>query len=169
MKKLVLAIVTLVVLVLTQDVFSQQVAETENINAKGTVITHISVTAKRDLDFGTDIVPGVAKTVDKAVTNSGKFTLAGEKSRQIAITFTLPTNLSHGNDLMPIIFSATDAGYQNSASPMTAFNPAIVQNASFSSTGTMDIYLGGKVTPSSSQASGVYTAPITISLLYTTM
>ncbi|MCX6159711.1 MAG: DUF4402 domain-containing protein [Ignavibacteriae bacterium] len=168
MKKLVLAIVTLVVLVLTQDVFSQQVAETENINAKGTVITHISVTAHRDLDFGTDIVPGVAKTVDKAATNSGKFTLAGEKSRQIAITFTLPSNLSSGTNLMPITFTTTDAGYQNSVSPMTAFNPAVVQNASFSSTGTMEVYLGGKVTPSSSQASGVYTAPVTISLLYTT-
>jgi len=168
MKKLVLAIVTLVVLVLTQDVFSQQVPVTDNINAKGTVITHISVTAKRDLDFGTDIVPGVAKTVDKSATTSGKFTLAGQISRQIAITFTLPTNLSSGTNLMPITFTTTDAGYQNSVSPMTAFNPAVVQNASFSATGTMDVYLGGKVTPTAGQVSGLYTAPVTISLVYTT-
>jgi len=168
MKKLVLAIVTLVVLVLTQDVFSQQVPVTDNINAKGTVITHISVTAKRDLDFGTDIVPGVAKTVDKSATTSGKFTLAGQISRQIAITFTLPTNLSSGTNLMPITFTTTDAGYINTGTTMTAFNPAVVQNASFSATGTMDVYLGGKVTPTAGQVSGLYTAPVTISLVYTT-
>ena len=168
MKKLFVAIVTLAVLVLTQDVFSQQTPVTDNINAKGTVITHISVTSKRDLDFGTDIVPGVATTIDKSAATSGKFSLAGQVSRQIAITFTLPSNLTSGANTMPITFTTTDAGYVNSASPMTAFNPAVVQNATFSATGTMDIYLGGKVTPSAGQVSGFYTAPVNISLQYTT-
>jgi len=168
MKKLFVAIVTLAVLVLTQDVFSQQTPVTDNINAKGTVITHISVTSKRDLDFGTDIVPGVATTVDKSAATSGKFSLAGQVSRQIAITFTLPSTLTSGANTMPISFTATDAGYVNTGTTVVAFNPAVVQNASFSATGTMDIYLGGKVTPSAGQVSGVYTAPVNISLQYTT-
>jgi len=167
MKKLFVTIAVLVVLVLTQDIFAQQTPVTDNISAKGTVINHISVTSKRDLDFGNDIVPGVIKTVDKAAANSGKFSLAGQPSREISITFTLPSNLLSGANTLPISFTTTDAGYQTGAT-IVAFNPAVVQNASFSATGTMDVVLGGKVTPSAGQLSGFYTAPVNISLQYTT-
>ena len=167
MKKLFVTIAVLVVLVLTQDIFAQQTPVTDNISAKGTVITHISVTAKRDLDFGNDIVPGVIKTVDKAAANSGKFSLAGQPNREMSITFTLPSNLVSGENTMPITFTTTDAGYQTGES-LVGFNPAAVQNASFSATGTMDVYLGGKVTPAAGQVSGFYTAPVNISLQYTT-
>jgi len=167
MKKLFVTIAVLIVLVLTQDIFAQQTPVTDNISAKGTVITHISVTSKRDLDFGNDIVPGVIKAVDKSAANSGKFTLAGQPSREISITFTLPTTLSYLTNTLPISFTTTDAGYQTGAS-IVAFNPAVVQNASFSATGTMDVFLGGTVTPSAGQVSGFYTAPVNISLQYTT-
>jgi len=167
MKKLFVTVAVLVVLVLTQDIFAQQTPVTDNISAKGTVITHITVTSKRDLDFGNDIVPGVVKAVDKAAANSGKFSLAGQPNREMSITFTLPTTLSYSTNTMPISFSTTDAGYQTGAS-IVPFNPATVQNASFSATGTMDVFLGGTVTPSAGQVSGFYTAPVNISLQYTT-
>ena len=95
MKKLFVTIAVLIVLVLTQDIFAQQTPVTDNISAKGTVINHITVTSKRDLDFGNDIVPGVVKAVDKSAANSGKFSLAGQPSREISITFTFPTTLSY--------------------------------------------------------------------------
>jgi len=167
MKKLFVTVAVLVVLVLTQDIFAQQTPVTDNISAKGTVITHITVTSKRDLDFGNDIVPGVVKAVDKAAANSGKFSLAGQPNREMSITFTLPTTLSYSTNTMPISFSTTDAGYQTGAS-IVPFNPAVVQNASFSATGTMDVFLGGTVTPAAGQISGFYTAPVNISLQYTT-
>ena len=72
-----------------------------------------------------------------------------------------------GANTLPISFTTTDAGYQTGAT-IVAFNPAVVQNASFSATGTMDVFLGGTVTPSAGQVSGFYTAPVNISLQYTT-
>lgn len=168
MKKLFLAIAVVLALTVSKDMFAQQVPVTAQINAKGTVITHITVSSKQDLDFGNDIVAGVATTVDKEATNAGKFLLAGQPSRQISIKFTLPTELSNGTNKMPITFSTTDAGYKVTGSNVTAFNPAVSNNVSFGTNGAMEIVLGGKVSPSSTQIAGSYTAPVTISLQYTT-
>ncbi|MFA7361161.1 MAG: DUF4402 domain-containing protein [Candidatus Kapaibacterium sp.] len=168
MKKFFLAIAVVLVLTVSKDVLAQQVPVTSQINAKGTVITHITVSSKQDLDFGNDIVAGVATTVDKEASNAGKFLLAGQPNRQISIAFTLPTNLLNGTTTMPITFTTTDAGYIVNSGSVSAFNPAVSKNASFGTNGAMEIVLGGTVTPSSTQTAGSYTAPVTISLQYTT-
>ncbi|MFA5010941.1 MAG: DUF4402 domain-containing protein, partial [Ignavibacteria bacterium] len=99
---------------------------------------------------------------------AGKFLLAGQPNRQISIAFTLPTNLTNEGNTMPITFSTTDAGYIVNSGSISAFNPAVSTNASFGTDGAMEIVLGGTVTPSSTQVAGQYTAPVTISLQYTT-
>ena len=168
MKKVVLAIAVVFALAMSQNIFAQQVPVTANINAKGTVITHITVTSTSDLDFGDDLIAGIATTVDKTASNAGKFVLAGQRNRQMNIAFTLPSNLLNGAYTMPISFTSTDAGFKTSGSQITAFNPASGSNATFGSDGTMEVYLGGKVTPSQTQEAGQYTAPVTITLQYTT-
>ena len=168
MKKYFLAIAVVIALTVSKDIFAQQVPVTSQINAKGTVITHITVSSTRDLDFGNDIVAGVATTVSKTAETSGKFLLSGQPNRQISIAFTLPTNLLNGENTMPIAFSTTDAGYIVNSNPISAFDPSVSKNASFGTNGAMEVYLGGTVTPSSTQVAGQYTAPVTISLQYTT-
>jgi len=167
MQKIVITIAIIVVLVLTQNIFAQQTPVTDNISAKGTVIAHITVTSKRDLDFGNDIVPGIIKSVDKTSANSGKFSFAGQPNREISITFTLPSIVTSSVNSMQISFSTTDAGYQTDGA-LIDFDPYVTKNASFSGTGTMDVYIGGKVKPSTGQVSAFYTAPFNISLQYTT-
>ena len=164
MKKLFFTLALVLTVIFVNNSFAQI---TGSILAKGTVLAPISITATRDLDFGNDILPGIVRTVDKSASTSGKFSLAGQSSKQINITLTTPTNLINGANNLPISFTATDAGYKTPTGTLTAFNPATPTNASFGSEGTMDVFLGGKVTPASNQVAGLYTATVNISLYYT--
>ncbi len=141
--------------------------ETSNITAKATVLTRISVTSKRDLDFGENIVPGIQNIVDKTSASSGKFSISGQASKYISISFLLPSQLINGQNSMPITFTSTDAGYQLPHGSVIAINPAGASTVKFDKEGTMDIFLGGKVTPSGSQATGLYSSAITVNLQYT--
>lgn len=164
MKKVFKHILFLFLTILSIDSYAQVTA---SITATATVLTGISIVSKSDLDFGSDIVPGILRTVDKSNANSGRFSLTGSPNKQISIRFITPTQLSNGGNTMPITFGSTDAGYQIPGGNIVSFNPSLVSNASFGSQGTMTVFLGGKVTPSSNQASGFYTASITLNLEYT--
>lgn len=164
MKKIIILTIVLAATIVSVNGFSQVTA---SISATATVLTGISVTNKSDLNFGDDIVPGVQRVVDKTNANSGRFSLLGSPNKQISISFTTPTQLFNGTSSMPITFSSSDAGYQVPGGSVIPFNPVVVSNASFGSQGTMTVYLGGKVTPSSNQESGLYTASITVNLEYT--
>jgi len=164
MKNTITAIIVLTVLVLTNVSFSQV---TGTINAKATVLSPISVTSTSDLNFGTSILPGVAVTIDKTSANAGQFNLTGQATKQISVTMTLPSNLTSNGNTLPISFTSTDGGWKTPAGSWNAFNPAVTTTATFASEGTMIVSLGGKVTPSHTQASGNYTSTASISLYYT--
>lgn len=164
MKKLFLTLILVIVTISFSNSYSQI---TGSITAKGTVLTPISVSSTRDLDFGTDILPGVDKSVNINAATSGKFSLTGQASKQINISLTLPTNLLKGVVTMPITFSATDAGTKTTTGTMTTFNPASGTTASFGTDGKLDVFIGGTVDPSHTQAAGAYTGTISISLYYT--
>jgi len=164
MKKLFLTLALVLTVIFVNNSFAQI---TGNITAKGIVLSPISITATRDLDFGDDIIPGIARTIDKTATSSGKFSLAGQALKELNVTLTTPTELVNGANNLPISFTATDAGYKTPTGTLTAFDPAAPINASFGSEGTMDVFLGGKVTPASNQVAGLYTATVNISLYYT--
>jgi hypothetical protein len=163
MKKISAIILIICVLFISEDLYSQK---TGNINATAMVLTRISVTNKRDLDFGANIVPGIQQTVDKTAASSGKFSVSGQPSKQISILLTLPAQLLNGSNSMPITFTSTDAGYQLPGGSIVAFNPAATATIAFGADGTMDIFLGGKVTPSTNQVSGVYMGLVTVNLQY---
>lgn len=162
MKKL-FSIILLIFLALSNS-YSQ---ESSNITVSATVLTRISITSKSDLNFGTDIVPGIARIVAKTDATSGRIGISGLANKQISIGFVIPSTLSNGTTTMPITFSTTDAAYQIPGGAVTAFNPAVVTNATFGAAGTMNLFLGGKVTPSGSQQGGLYTGTITVNLQYT--
>ncbi len=169
MKKLFLAIAILTVLAVSKDMFAQQNTISASITAQGTVIQQITAQGTRALDFGTDLIGGVPTSVDKASANSGKFEITGKSSREINIDFDLPSNLSDGSgNNLAISFSSTDAGYVTDGSSMTAFNPSTGTSANISATGTMEVYLGGTVSPTPNQVPGYYSGTIQINLQYTT-
>lgn len=168
MKTLFKTTITVILLMITINAFSQQVPVTSTIQAKATVIDHIKVINSRDLNFGNDIIAGVTYTVDKTSNNSGKFNITGQKNREISILFSLPSVLVSNTNTLPIIFNSTDAGFvTNSGQPYTSFNPSTGTTTSFSGQGEMEIVLGGTITPSATQEPGYYKAPVTITLQYT--
>ena len=169
MKKLFLAVAVFVVLAVSKDMFAQQNVVSATITAKGTVNQHITAQGTRALDFGADLIGGVPTSVDKASSNSGKFEITGKAGREISIDFDLPSNLTDGTgNNLAISFSSTDAGYINNGSTLNAFNPSSGTNANMSATGTMEVYLGGTVSPTPNQVPGYYSGTVQINLQYTT-
>ncbi|MFA7361163.1 MAG: hypothetical protein WC139_09015 [Candidatus Kapaibacterium sp.] len=166
MNKLISTLSILILLTTIKTVYSQKVPTSQQINIKAEVISHSIVVSKRDLDFGNDIVPGIAKSINKASENSGSFEIQGKKNKAIKVSFTLPEILTNSSNLIDISFSSTDAGYITNGN-MKAFDPRKGVNTKLSGSGKMEIFLGGTITPSNNQASGFYSAPIIVHLLYT--
>jgi len=140
---------------------------TATIIAKGTVLSPISVSTTRDLDFGEDILPGIDRVIDKNSNSAGKFTIMGQPGKEISITMSLPVELISGEEILPITFSATDAGYKIPSGSMVDFDPFNPVNAVFGSDGSMEIYLGGTAKPYYSQAAGMYDGTVTVVFYYT--
>jgi hypothetical protein len=112
------------------------------------------------------VFPGVAKTVLVTDATAGRWDVAGAASTPVSLNFTLPANLSSGANLMPI---ATWTGNHNTtAAPTgTGFTPSGTPTAAtLSATGALFVYIGATVSPLANQAAGVYTAPVTLTVLY---
>jgi hypothetical protein len=140
---------------------------TATITAKGTVLSPISVSTTKDLEFGDDILPGIDRAIDKNSNSAGKFTIMGQPGKEISITMSLPLELINGEEVMPVSFSATDAGYKIPGGSVVEFDPSNPVNAVFGSDGTMEINLGATVKPVYSQAPGYYDGTITVVFYYT--
>jgi hypothetical protein len=164
MRKLVaLALAVLALVVFTTPVYAQ--VNNASITATATVQAPINVTAVTNLDFQS-VFPGVAKTVLVTDATAGRWDVFGAASTPVSLNFTLPANLSSGANLMPI---ATWTGNHNtSAAPTgTGFTPSGTPTAAtLSAGGLLFVYIGATVSPLANQAAGVYTAPVTLTVLY---
>jgi hypothetical protein len=164
MRKLVaLALAVLALVVFTTPVYAQ--VNNASITATATVQAPINVTAVSNLDFQS-VFPGVAKTVLVTDATAGRWDVAGAASTPVSLNFTLPNNLSSGANLMPI---ATWTGNHNTtAAPTgTGFTPSGTPTAAtLSATGALFVYIGATVSPLANQAAGVYTAAVTLTVLY---
>ncbi len=163
--KRILAAAIVVALILPVSAF----AVSGTINATANVLTPLSVTnGLRDLDFG-DVFPGLNKSVALTDATSGKWRIDGEAGKEVQMSFSLPANLSFGGNNMPISFSATDAGWfdrTSSAVPCPSIPPA-GDTEFLSGTGEGFVWLGGTVAPAANQAAGVYTATVSLDVVYT--
>lgn len=141
-----------------------------NIQALAQVLTALQVAADEDLDFGL-VVQGIAKTVDPSApasgTTSGQFTITGQPSQAVSVTFTLlPATLTSGVNTLPITYTGV---HHTSSTPGggTAFTPSTgVNSTPLSGTGNLYIFLGGTVTPGGGQASGSYSGTVTMEVAY---
>jgi hypothetical protein len=158
-------------LVLMVATAAQAQPNSATIQVTANVLTPLTVTAGGNLVFG-DVFPGVNKSV--AITDAGaagSWSVAGVTSSEVTLTFTLPASLASGGNTMPIVFGATDAGYNTTAAAggATTFDPAggATTDLSADATGVLYLWIGGTVQPAANQAAGGYSAGITLTVDYT--
>jgi len=135
----------------------------------------ITFTNLQDLNFGT-VTRGVPATVVQNTAAAAKVRVAGSANAFTQIRFTLPTQLPNIQAVpginMPITFAANSARWRrtnDNPGGGTIFNPAVgVNNARFGGAANpyFFVYLGGTVSPSATQAPGVYQGSIILTITY---
>jgi hypothetical protein len=124
----------------------------------------LSVTGIRNLAFG-PVIRGVALHVlPSDAVRSGQFRFVTPIGSVVRLQFTLPNRLNGpAGATMPISFNSTDAFAVGAAAPVT-FNPNNAQTFTIVSSNTINVYIGGTVSPSAAQTFGSYANTITLTL-----
>lgn len=144
-----------------------QAQTTANVAATATVVTPLVVTGTAPLAFG-NVFQTVNKTVAATDAASGRFGITGFGTSQVALTFTLPANLTSGGNNLPIDQWDVRSNGTNAPATATAFtvvsgtpvNRNLVANSLF-------LFVGGRVVPGAAQAAGAYTGSIVLAAAYT--
>jgi hypothetical protein len=134
--------------------------QSANVSATATVVTPLIVTGGANLAFG-DVFQGVNKTVPFSDASSGRFSITGFGTSQVAMTFTLPTNLVNGANTLPI--DSWDIRSNATALTVTSGVPV---NGNLAA-GNLFLFVGGRVLPAVAQAAGSYTGSIVLAAAYT--
>lgn len=133
----------------------------------------LTIGNQADVRFG-NVVPGVPTTINpRTSANAGQFQVNGTRNAEIAITMTLPTQLSTGFWTMPITFGATSGCWrrQPGQAGCTFWNPSTVLVRRIRNQAPPNdhffVWVGGTVAPSPTQHTGVYLGTVGISVVYT--
>ena len=143
-------------------------AQTNNatISATATVQTPINVLGAQALAFG-NVFPGVNKAVPATdLTNAGRFDVTGQLSTPVNLSFSLPATLSSGANTMPIDTYTGVHALNSAQTGGVAFNPVTGASPTLSGTGGLFVWIGARVVPATNQAQGVYTANVTMTVVY---
>jgi hypothetical protein len=142
-------------------------SNTNTIQANAQVQTPINVAAGQPLVFG-NVFPGVNKVVGpNDLTDAGRFDVTGQGSTPVTLSFTLPATLSAGGPTMPIDqFQAIRADDNAQLVNGAFFSPGASNAATLGALGTLFVWVGARVTPAVSQAAGLYTGDITLTVVY---
>jgi len=134
--------------------------------------TALAIGQLRSLLFG-NVTPGTPVTVDGRNASAGQFEVQGTRNAEVAITMTLPTQLSTGFWTMPISFGPTSGCWrrQTGQNACTYWDPntVLVQRVRNNPVPNnhLWVWIGGTVSPAAAQHSGVYTASIGLTVVYT--
>jgi len=153
---------TLAVLVTATQVAAGQ--SSASIQATAVVQQALSVTARRDLAFGT-VTAGGQYSVGSAQPEAGQWSLAGDGNLGVSLTFTLPSQLSGVGVLVPInswsaLFSPMSTPAGNSFTPISG-----QAYQGFLSGGQLWTFIGATISPPVG-ASGSYSASIVLTVAY---
>jgi hypothetical protein len=142
-------------------------AQSATIAATATVVTPITVTGTAPLAFG-NVFQGVNKTIAFSDATSGRFSLTGYLTSQVAMTFTLPATLTSGANSMPINTYDVRVNGTNSTAGTTALTvtSGVPVNSNFVA-GALFVFIGGRVQPTAAQAAGTYSGTIVLAAAYT--
>jgi hypothetical protein len=177
MKNAILSLSALLVLV-----GSSAFAQSASVNSTATIVTPITATATAPLAFGT-ITKGSTATVAATSSQAGAVTFSGDEADNITIsvpsTATIATTSGAGSNMTVTINRATlrvhATNAQGSATTLDASSgtatTALSADASgdgVNSDGLGQTYLwiGGSVTPTSTQQRGSYSGTFTVSAAY---
>ncbi len=145
-------------------------ARAQSIEASAIVVGgNLTITRERDLDFG-DVIRGVPATIAVANAASARFLVRGTRGAEISLDFLLPIFLTVGPYTLPIGFGPTSAGHSTLPQSRNAvlFDPRLTHITRLRpSNGRLYTWLGGTVSPSLTQAPGVYTGAVTLVVSYT--
>ena len=128
----------------------------------------LTVQGVRDLDFGV-VLPGIQAAVTPTdPIKSGQFYFRTPAiGSRVQIRFVLPSQLSGpGGATMAISFSNNDAMAQETApsSLRSFFNPRSTRNVRMRTSTDANIWLGGRVSPTATQAVGAYSAAVVLTV-----
>ncbi len=127
----------------------------------------ISLTPIRNLAFGPVIV-GVPTSVGPShPTRSGQYRLIAPIGARVRFRFTLPSRLDGPSGArLTISFGASDAIAVGSASNSVpvSFDPRVQQTFEIVTSTTINVFIGGRVTPTANQRQGNYTGTITFTV-----
>lgn len=140
--------------------------QSASITAQAVVQQPLNVTAGNNLDFG-NVLPGVAKAVAATDAGAGTFRIQGQSTFEVAMTYTLPTNLQNGGNNLPINSWSGLHNGTNSTAGATSFAPGAVANVDVYGTGDIWVFLGATVTPGVNQVAGTYTGLVQLNVAYT--
>jgi hypothetical protein len=126
-----------------------------------------SVVGTRDLAFGS-VIPGVTTLVGPMdPVRSGVFDITANQGTRLRLDFTLPTRLvSGGGAQLTINFANGDAILLETGpgSIPNSQNPKSMKPYTMTNGNRVLLYLGGNVTPTGTQATGVYTASVMLTV-----
>jgi hypothetical protein len=131
-----------------------------------TVQQPITVTKNNDLSFGS-VFPGVDKTIAFTAGGAAKFTVAGQASTPINMTFTIPASISSSGNTLALASWAGHYATTDVTSGGTTFTPsASATGATLSGSGALYVYVGATVQPTLTQAAGSYSGSMTMTVVY---
>ncbi|HXC25291.1 MAG TPA: DUF4402 domain-containing protein [Gemmatimonadaceae bacterium] len=126
----------------------------------------ITVTKTNDLSFG-QVFPGLNNSVAVTASGAAAFSIQGQASANVNLTFTLPTNISSSSNTLPIASWVGLYNTTNSSASGTAFTPSTsATSATLSSGGALYVFIGATAQPSISQVAGTYTGTATMTVVY---
>ena len=92
-------------------------------NVTATVQQPITVTKNNDLSFGT-VSPGVDKTIAVTAAGAAKFTVAGQASTPVNLTFTFPPTIANGGNTLTLASWSGHHATTDVTSGGTTFTPS---------------------------------------------
>lgn len=130
----------------------------------------LNALGRQDLTFGV-LLPGVRATVSRLdAANAGQFEVRGQKSAEVRITLTLPSEMvSALGARLPLEFGPGDGGVSDSPviATSTAFDPRVPVLRRLAANGKLYVFLGGSAVPRPDQPGGAYAGTIALTVTYT--
>jgi hypothetical protein len=151
---------------LTVGAATAEAQTSASIQATATVLSALTVAAGNNLQFG-NVTPGANKTVAIADAGAGRFDVTKVANSAVVLSFTLPTDLDSGTDLLPI--GTWTGGWNPTQTPAGAsvFTPSAAGTNTGVVAGTaIHVYVGATVSPAAAQAAGTYSGTVTMSAVY---
>ncbi len=135
--------------------------------------TALAVGQLKNLQFG-NVTAGVPVTINPRTNpNAGEFEIQGTRNAEVAVTLTLPTQLSTGFWTMPVGFGVTSGCWrrQGGQAGCNFWDPNTILIARIRNQNPPNnhlwVWIGGTASPAAAQNSGVYLGTIQMSVVYT--